>query len=515
MSAVKTTGLAEKSSSSDGAKAKPIETGSSKRTERSDSSVNMNEISSEVRNAVETSREEFYNWKKLSVTERAKYLSLVRHEIAKRVDEMVEVIVSDTGKVPTEALINEVVVAIELIRWYEKNAARALHNEKVGSGILMAHKKGEIRYQPIGVVGVISPWNYPLVLSMGPIMAALFAGNTVVLKPSEVTPNVGIFVGKIFEEVGIREGRFENLVKVVTGDGKVGDQLVRSGVDKICFTGSVKTGQLVMKTAAESLTPVVLELGGKDPMVVLKDADVARAAKGAVWGAFTNSGQTCMAVERVYVEKPIFNEFVDKVVELTASLRQGVGAGNDLGAMTWVKQTNIVRSHLKDAIEKGAKVLIGGEDIEVGGRESISPAVLVNVDHTMDIMMEETFGPILPVMAVEDADEALRMANDSPYGLNSSIWTKDPKMKEKFTDGLQAGNVCVNDCMVSYAISALPFGGVKYSGMGRTHGVEGLREMSQIKSIAEDRFGLKTEIQWMPLPGWLYKAGKALIKLRG
>jgi acyl-CoA reductase-like NAD-dependent aldehyde dehydrogenase len=468
----------------------------------------------EVNKAVATSRECFSKWSKLTIRERVLYLRKVRKEIANSIDEIVDVIVADTGKIPVEALVNEILVTLELIKWYENNVDRILGNQRVSTGLLMAHKRGEIRYQPLGVVGIISPWNYPLTLSMGPIMAALFAGNTVVVKPSEVTPHVGIKVGEIFKRVGQKYGEFENLVQVVVGSGFVGEYLVRSGVDKVAFTGSVKTGKHVMAVASETLTPVVLELGGKDPMVVLEDANIDRAARGAVWGAFTNSGQTCMAVERVYVHEKIFDKFVEKVVDLTSKLRQGEGSGMDLGAMTWQRQTDIVKRHLKDAVDRGAKVLVGGEDVIVNSRASISPAVLVDVDHTMDIMTQETFGPVLPIMKFKDDEEGLKLANDSVYGLNSSVWSKNSTRIEYFVRNMQAGNVCVNDTMVSYAISALPFGGVRESGIGRTHGEEGLREMSQIKSVAYDRFNLKTEIQWMPIASWLEPMAKKLIKFR-
>ncbi len=468
----------------------------------------------DVDKAVEISKECFLKWSKLSIRDRVAYLRKVRKEIAASVDEIVDVIVEDTGKIPVEALVNEVLVTLELIKWYENNVERILGNERVSTGLLMAHKRGEIRYQPLGVVGIVSPWNYPLTLSMGPIMAALFAGNTVVVKPSEVTPHVGIEVAEIFRRVGEKNGQFENLVQVVVGSGHVGEFIVRSKVNKVAFTGSVKTGKRVMSVASETLKPVVLELGGKDPMVVLDDANLDRAAKGAVWGAFTNSGQTCMAVERVYVHEKVFDKFVEKVVDITSKLRQGEGSNMDLGAMTWQRQTDIVRRHLKDAIEKGAKVLVGGQDIVINSRQSVSPAVLVDVDHTMDIMTQETFGPVLPIMKFKDDEEGLALANDSVYGLNSSVWGKDTSRIEYFVKNMQAGNVCVNDTMVSYAISALPFGGVGESGIGRTHGEEGLREMSQIKSVAYDRFNLKTEVQWMPIASWLEPMAKRLIKFR-
>ncbi|MBS1847374.1 MAG: aldehyde dehydrogenase family protein, partial [Actinobacteria bacterium] len=347
-------------------------------------------------------------------------------------------------------------------------------------------------------------------LTMTPVVSALLAGNTVVFKPSEITPLVGLEIAKLFADVGSYSG----IVSAVTGAGATGEALVRSGVDKICFTGSVRTGKAVMAAAAETLTPVLLELGGKDPMIVCDDADMDRAVGGALWSSFSNAGQTCMATERVYVDRGIYDEFVDRVVDATRRIRQGTGDGNDIGSMTFEKQVEIVERHVADAVEKGAKILTGGR--RIAGRDGLwfEPTVLVGVDHTMAIMTEETFGPVLPIMAVEGDDEAVRLANDSIYGLNASVWTTDDARGRRIAERIESGNVCVNDSMVSYAVAGLPFGGVKESGVGRIHGVEGLRAFCESKSILIDRSGMRRELWWYPVPKGLDRHLTRVMRLR-
>jgi acyl-CoA reductase-like NAD-dependent aldehyde dehydrogenase len=332
----------------------------------------------------------------------------------------------------------------------------------------------------------------------------------VVLKPSEVTPLVGLEIGRLFAEVGA----YPDVVQVVTGGGRTGDALVRAGVQKVAFTGSVRTGKLVMAAAAETLTPVLLELGGKDPMIVCDDADVERAASGAVWGAFMNAGQTCMSVERAYVEDAVYDRFVDLVVERTKAVRQGRGPGHDIGSMSFGPQVDTVERHVADAKAKGAKVLTGGR--RVPGRAGLwyEPTVLVDVDHSMEVMRDETFGPVLPIMRVRDDEEAVRLANDSRYGLNSSVWSADDERAEQIARAIEAGNVCINDCMVSYAVAGLPFGGVKESGIGRIHGVEGLRAFCNTKSVLASRFDLRRELQWFPLAGWVTASLRRIVRLR-
>ena len=432
----------------------------------------------DVAAAVFVARDNQRAWAALDFAERTEHLLAVRDLMLDRAESIVDVICSETGKLASEAVMTELVATAELIDHYAKHGAKALSTEKVRPGTML-HKKAYRTFSPLGVVGVISPWNYPFVLTMTPIFSALFAGNTVVFKPSEITPLVGLEIAKLFADVGAYSG----IVSAVTGGGATGEALVRSGVDKICFTGSVRTGKAVMAAAAETLTPVVLELGGKDPMIVCDDADLDRAVGGALWSSFSNSGQTCMAVERVYVDASIYEPFVDAVVARTRNLRQGDSPGDDVGSMTFVNQLDIVERHVADAVAKGAKVLTGGR--RVSGRDGLwyEPTVLVGVDHSMAIMTEETFGPVLPIMAVDGDDEAVRLANDSIYGLNSSVWTRDLERGKRIAQRIEAGNVCVNDAIVSYAVTGLPFGGVKQSGIGREGGAEGIAEYLDLKYV--------------------------------
>ena len=465
------------------------------------------QTATEVRAAVARARTAAGPWSALTYKERARHLLAVRDRLLDRAEELVEIICAETGKQRAEAVTTELMAVCETMDWYAKHGAHALRPQQVAPGT-MAHKKAWKRYEPMGVIGVISPWNYPFTLSMTPLVTALFAGNAAVMKPSEVTPTVGLAIGELFED-----DTWGDLVQVVTGGGATGEALVRSGVDKVVFTGSVRTGKRVMAAAADTLTPVLLELGGKDPMIVCEDADVARAARGAVWGSMQNAGQTCMSVERVYVAEAVYDEFVDRVVTEAAAIRQDGSGVGDIGSMTFEPQVGIVERHVADAREKGATVLLGGERSDLPGLW-YPPTVLVDVDHSMEIMTEETFGPVLPIMKVRDGEEGLRLANDSPYGLNSSVWTEDGDRGVSIANRLESGNVCINDCIVSYAVTGLPFGGVKESGIGRVHGPEGLREFCNVKSILGQKVRTPRELWWFPIPKGMDALGIRTLRLR-
>jgi acyl-CoA reductase-like NAD-dependent aldehyde dehydrogenase len=386
----------------------------------------------------------------------------------------------EQGKPSAEAHLVEVFPSLEALKHLALHSEDVLRADPIESGVLLfAHKECRVEYEPIGVILVITPWNYPFSISLIGVATALAAGNTVVLKPAPATSLVGLRVGELFLKAGLPPG----VVNVVTTDDSVAGTLLRNpGVSKIVFTGSVGTGKKVMAAAAENLTPVVLELGGKDAAIVCADADLDRAAQGIVWGAFLNAGQTCASVERVYVERPIAQSFVAKVVLLAKALRIGV----DVGPLTLERQRTLVEEHVEDAVAKGASILAGGKRGEGPGYFYL-PTVLTNVNHSMRIMKEETFGPVLPIMEVASLEEAITWANDSPYGLTASAWTKSRKTAARLERSLLAGSVTVNDCASSFGDPDAPWGGFKHSGFGRTHGLAGLREMVQVKYVSLDR----------------------------
>ncbi|HXV81880.1 MAG TPA: aldehyde dehydrogenase family protein, partial [Candidatus Binatia bacterium] len=337
-------------------------------------------------------------------------------------------------------------------------------------------------------------WNFPLVLTAGDAVPALMAGNAVVVKPSELTPLTALFV----VELATKAGFPENLLQVVIGAAATGEALIDQ-VDMIAFTGSVEAGKQVMRRAADRLIPVSLELGGKDPLIVLKDADLERAANACVWGALMNSGQVCTSIERIYVEEPVYQALVDKIVQKVQSLRQGPSHDEvELGSMTSEAQFQKVSTHVREALTQGARALTGGRpNPKLSGRY-YEPTVLVDVNHDMAVIQEETFGPVLPIIKVRNAEEAVRLANDSRYGLDACIFTRDKEKARRMADQLIAGSVCINDALVNYIIADTPMGGVKESGFSRRHGAEGIRKYCYQKSIVIDRFGQKSEFPWFP-----------------
>jgi acyl-CoA reductase-like NAD-dependent aldehyde dehydrogenase len=362
--------------------------------------------------------------------------------------------------------------------------------------VLVKGKKLINRYRPLGLIGVIGPWNYPLTNSFGDCIPALMAGNSVILKPSEVTPLTSMLLAEGMRECGLPE----NVLQIATGRGQTGAALIEH-VDMIMFTGSTKTGRKVAETAAGRLIPASLELGGKDPMIVLSDADLERAANFATYYSMQNAGQTCISIERVYVEEPVYDEFVSKVSEKVRELRVGKpeGPGSvEVGAITFPPQLDTIKDHVDDAVQKGARVLTGGRQAPGAGR-FFEPTVLVDVDHTMKCMTEETFGPTLPIMRVSDADEAVRLANDSPYGLGASVFSKNAERGEAIARRLEAGAANVNDAMINYTVLELPMGGAKASGLGSRHGAGGIRKYcSQQAIVVTAKMAMKKEVFMYP-----------------
>ncbi|MFL5885861.1 MAG: aldehyde dehydrogenase family protein [Thermoleophilaceae bacterium] len=435
-------------------------------------------------------------WEALGFEGRGDVMLEMRHWLVNNRDRMVETIIEETGKTREDALMLELFLVADGLNFWAKKSQKYLAQEKVRSHSLFTiGRRLYVRYEPYGLVGVIGPWNYPLSNSFGDCIPALMAGNSVILKPSEVTPLTSLFVEEGMRAAGCPDGVFQ----IATGAGESGAALIDEA-DMIMFTGSTATGKKVMGRAAESLTPVSLELGGKDPMIVLRDADIERAANSAVYYGISNGGQTCIAVERIYVEEPVYDQFVNKVVEKTRALRQGVPgpAGTvEVGAVTFPRQAEIIEDHMKDAREKGAKILTGGQLREGPGR-FYEPTVLTGVDHSMKVMTEETFGPVLPIMKVQDADEGLRLANDSRYGLNSSVFTRDIEKGESIANRIEAGNTTINDVNVNYSAQELPFGGWKESGIGVRHGAAGIRKYCKSRSVLIARWAPKRDVHFFP-----------------
>ncbi|WP_199429375.1 aldehyde dehydrogenase family protein [Qaidamihabitans albus] len=433
----------------------------------------------QVEAAVARAREAARWWDSLGFDGRAERLRRWKGILARRLTDLCEVVRQETGKPRGDAQL-EAVLAIEHVAWATRNARKVLGRQRRSPGLLLSNQAATVEYQPLGVVGVIGPWNYPVYTPLGSISYALAAGNAVVFKPSEYTPGVGKWLADAFAEA-VPE---QPVLQLVTGFGATGAALTRADVDKIAFTGSTATGKKIMAAAAERLTPVIIEAGGKDPVLVDADADLDAAAEATVWGAFSNSGQTCIGVERVYVHERVHDEFVAKVVERAERVRAGSGPGDQYGPMTMPAQLDVVRRHIADALARGGRALVGGADT-VGDRY-VQPTVLVDVPEDSLAVREETFGPTVTIAKVTDMDEAVAKANDSAYGLGSTVFSKRRGLE--LARKLRTGQTAINAPLSFAGIASLPFGGVGDSGFGRIHGPEGLREFARAKSIARQRF---------------------------
>ncbi|MEP7075024.1 MAG: aldehyde dehydrogenase family protein [Acidobacteriota bacterium] len=450
----------------------------------------------DVQAAVVRGRDAFRTWKLTSFAERTRLVIKAREVILCEMDEIAKLISAESGKPASEAMAMEIAPVLDLMQWIARGAEKILKPRRIGIGLYaLLGRSSKVVYQPLGVVGIIPAWNFPFSIPLGEAAMALMAGNTVVIKPSELTSVVGLKIGEIFERAGFPQ----NTAQIITGDGRAGAALVDAAPDKVMFTGSVGTGKKIAEAAAKNLTPVVLELGGKDPMIVFEDANLELASSAAVWGAFCNAGQACSSVERLYVQEKAAEELTRKIVEKTRALKQGTGDDDvSIGAMSSERQLAIVEDHVEDFRAAGAKIETGGQRHPNLEGLFYEPTVITNAHNDMRGMREETFGPTLPIATFRTEAEAITLANDSEFGLTASVWTRDYAKGKRVAEKIEAGSVMVNEVLYTHGIGQTPWGGFKNSGRGRTHGREGLMELVQPQHIHVNRIALLPDAWWMP-----------------
>ena len=440
-------------------------------------------------------------WAALSFKQRAVYVKKVKQYLASNAERVAAVISSSNGKTRQDALATEVLPCVMACDWYAKNTASVLKPQKLPCGnILFANKSNTLEYSPLGVVGIISPWNYPFSIPFGEVIMGLMAGNAIVLKVATPTTLVGEVINECIAAGGFPDGLFTH---VVLSGAEVSPLMLAAGVDKIFFTGSVKVGKQLMAEAAKTLTPLSLELGGKDPMIVMADADLERSVNCALWAGFQNAGQSCGGVERVYVHESIFDTFLEKLNAKTKALRHGVDTdfNVDIGSITTKGQLDTITSQVKDAVACGAKIVAQSQPVGDVSKGFFYPAtVLIGVDHSMRIMKEENFGPVLPVMSFATTEQAIALANDCTMALTSSVFTSSRSEAKRVASKLESGVVTINDHLYSHGMSEAPWGGWKESGMGRTHGYLGLKEMSNVRCVNNEML----PASWIPRNMWWY-----------
>jgi succinate-semialdehyde dehydrogenase/glutarate-semialdehyde dehydrogenase len=448
----------------------------------------------------------------MSFSRRVEYLLRARSYLLENIDNIAEAITVDNGKPLTESLTAEVYPVADLIYYFAHNTEKLLKSKRIPISIWqLLGRSSRLGYQPLGTVGIISPWNFPFSIPVGTVVMALMAGNCVMLKPSSSAAYVGQQIEKLFNAAGLPEGVFTH----VPGNAQTGQALLQAPLNKIFFTGSSNVGHEVMNVCSRRLTPCNLELGGKDPMIVLPDADIKHAASAAVWGAFTNAGQCCASIERVYVHKDVADKFTEMVVEETSKLRIGPGLDpvTDVGPLTTKAQFETVEDQVKDARNKGAQILTGGERVAGLKGYFYKPTVITEVDHSFQCVHDETFGPLMPIMTFEDERQAIHLANDTPYGLNGYVWTRSIKKGKEIAKQLRCGTVAINECVYTHALPQTPWGGVAASGFGRTHGASGLKEMVNLHHIHINRCTYFKDVWWYPYNSKLYTAFKKLSAL--
>lgn len=448
----------------------------------------------------------------MTVAQRVDEAGKLKHYILDHHEEMVRQICAETGKCSTDALLAEIYSVLDTLQYYEKYAERILRPQKAPTPLALLPKKCKVWFEPMGPVLVIAPWNYPFVLSFQPVISAFLAGNSVILKPSSYTPLKGLYEAMIEGSGFIRDA-----IQVVYGTRITGNKLIDLKPRKVFFTGSVGAGRKIMAQAAEHLIPVELELGGKDPMLVFDDANLERAANGALWGGMVNSGQTCTSVERIYVQDGVYEPFLallkakaEKLRTLAASANYPDDAELDMGCMTTGFQVQTVREHVEEALAQGARLITGGHCAP--DTHKFEPTVVADVTQSMRIVAEESFGPILAVSKFRTEQEAIALANDSVFGLSSSVWTKDIPKAERVASALETGNVSINNALGTQANTALPFGGFKDSGFGRYKGAFGLYTFSNVKSVMIDPNAQKAEFNWYPYSRKKYNLFASLIQ---
>ncbi|MGB0678197.1 MAG: aldehyde dehydrogenase family protein [Polyangiales bacterium] len=474
-----------------------------------------NHGSDAVRQAVERARQAQQAWRSTGWATRRRLLSRLSARILKERDELCRLVVQDAGKTYEHALLGEIWPVLEKLRWTLQHGTAALQPEQRSAGLLW-HKRARVDFVPRGVIGVITPWNYPLQNILGPVIPALFAGNAVVVKVSEHSGASAAPFARLIQTVLQAEGQPADLVQVLTGDGATGAALIDAGVDQVVFTGSVANGRKVAEACAKHLTPVILELGGKDPMIICDDAHLEQAAHAALCGTLLASGQMCLGAERIFVHEAVHARFVERLVQLCRPLRQGVPRAPgvvDIGAMTMPRQVDILEALVADAVAKGAELQLGGHRVPIEAGCYFAPTILTGVTADMRIAQEECFGPILAIRSFHSDAEVIALANATQFGLGASIFSRDPGRAERITAAIEAGSVCINDFGLCYMANALPFGGIKQSGYGRLNGIEGLRAFCHAKSVMSDRWPLHIPAKVFPASATDYARTSAVLDL--